>query len=263
MLMSNKVNRKGRNTQKASFIQLHRWMLDSDAWKSLSVYSRCLYLEIKRRYYGANNGGISFSHREAEKLLNCSNKPVMKAFRELQEKGFIKPQQKGAFKGVPFATTWIITEAEQDIPIKSLIATKEFMSWKPSQNSSDEKKARHAQSTLTARRKHTAGNASVCPEHTDSVPKSHRNGQNDASSSMPEAHTYSIPYTQAAQAGGRSTTAPSQAACSDTAQPLSATGQRNSNAQGRSVLTETETQKNNSGDFKSLGDVLSTLAVKT
>lgn len=148
--MVNSINRKGRNHAKVSFVQLNRWMLESAAWKSLGPYSRCLYLEIKNRYFGFNNGGISFSHREAQRALNCSNKPVIKAFHELQKKGFIKPQQKGAFKGVPFATTWILTELSQDIPVTILIPTKEFMFWNPEPNIKKKNKPRYAQINQTA-----------------------------------------------------------------------------------------------------------------
>ena len=153
--MGNKVNKKGRNLNGESYVMFYRWFLDCPAWLSLNPVARSLYLEIKRRFHGNNNGGISFSHRQAAKALNCSNKPVMKAFKDLEQRGFIKVTQKGAFKGVPFATTWLLTELPKDHPIKSLVATKDFMSWKAEPVGAT-KKSRYAGGTLP-----------VCPEHTE------------------------------------------------------------------------------------------------
>lgn len=59
------------------------------------------------------------------------------SFRELQEKGFIKPQQKGSFSwkaaldGSLRATRWTLTELPQDLPEKHLTPTKDFAAWQP------------------------------------------------------------------------------------------------------------------------------------
>ena len=107
-------------------VRLHHWMLDSPAWNSLSLPARCLLIEIWKRYNGQNNGQISFSHREvAEKLGVGRNQPV-KRFRELEEKGFIKANQRGHFnvKGGK-ATTWRLTA----VSCGAKEPTKEFMRW--------------------------------------------------------------------------------------------------------------------------------------
>lgn len=198
-----KHDAKGRSKGGPGYLQLHRWMLDSAAWASLSVYSRCLYVELKRRFYGNNNGGISMSHREAQTLLGCSNRPVMAAFAELQAKGFIKAEQKGAFKGVPMATTWTLTELPQDVPVKTLSATKDFMQWKPVENLPNGKKTRCAESIPTVCAKHTVNDESVCAEHTVSVPKAYGKGHEQPSPSVLRAYTYSSttsPSPQAASA---------------------------------------------------------------
>lgn len=80
------------------------------------------------RHNGKNNGEISMSVREAAERLNCSPRPAMNAFNELTEKGFIRPNQKGAFVWKQrHATTWIILE----FPYGILLAKKDFMRWKP------------------------------------------------------------------------------------------------------------------------------------
>src|SRR3954451_15400028 len=90
---------KGARSRSAEprHVRQYEWMLASPAYRSLGIYSRALLLEIARRYNGINNGDISMSYREAEELLNCSNKPIPGAFRELQEKGFIKQSRRGSF----------------------------------------------------------------------------------------------------------------------------------------------------------------------
>ena len=133
--MSRKVNNTGRG-RKVRFVQLSFWLMDSLAWQSLSMSARCLYIELKRRFNGTNNGNISLSHREAAKLLNLTTKPVTKAFKELEEKGFVYPAIKGSFdwkvsaKGSGRATRWLLTEHPKNFPEEALTATKDFMKWK-------------------------------------------------------------------------------------------------------------------------------------
>ncbi len=191
-MKKHKHDNRGRSERGSSYMQLHRWFLDSLAWRSSNVYERCLYLEIKRRYNGANNGAISLSHREAEQLLGCSNKPIPAAFRGLQDKGFIKAQQKGKFKGIPMATTWILTEVPQDLPERHLIPSKDFMAWQPVGN-----KTPHAQSVPTARPKRAANDGAVRRERAVSTPRAYGEGLNEPNRSTHKAGTYNIPSTYA------------------------------------------------------------------
>lgn len=187
---------EGRGRSNGSpYVQLHRWFLDCEAWRSLSVYARCLYLEIKRRYNGKNNGAISMSHREAQELVGCSNKPITAAFRELTSKGFIKQVRRGSFKGTPFATTWALTELQQDEPQRSLIPSKEFMSWKP-EKASAKKKTPYAESVHAARPEHTANGTAVRLEHTVSTPRAYSESPFSTLPCTLRACTINIPYTE-------------------------------------------------------------------
>jgi hypothetical protein len=118
------------------FIQLNNWMLNSAAWQATTVYERSLYLALKQRYNGFNNGDIAFSHREAQAALNCSNVPVIKAFNGLIQKGFIRAAQVGSFhwkKGGGAggrSTRWVLTEYSLDHPMKSHSPERSFMRWK-------------------------------------------------------------------------------------------------------------------------------------
>ncbi len=103
-------------------------MLNSAAWRSLSLPARCLLLEVWQRYNGANNGEISYSVREAAERLRVGQNTPTKLFRELEDKGFLKAHERGAFtRKNRMATIWILTGEEYD----GQPATKDFMRWPP------------------------------------------------------------------------------------------------------------------------------------
>lgn len=85
-------------------------------------------MELKELYNGSNNGDLFLSVREAAKRLGVSNNTASKAFKELEEKGFIIARQKGYFKQkTRHATSWILTEFKYN----GQLPTKEFMRWSP------------------------------------------------------------------------------------------------------------------------------------
>lgn len=141
--------RKKKLSPSQTFFQMHTWLVNSPAWRATNVYERSLYIELKQRYNGYNNGEISLSHREAAAALNCSDKPIRDAFKGLTEKGFIRVAQVGSFHwkagGGPSgrSTRWILTEYPVDHPLKSLTAERGFMRWRPS----PEEKSRYDKST--------------------------------------------------------------------------------------------------------------------
>ena len=178
-------------------IRVYEWMASCPAYRSLSVYARCLYFELKRRYTGSNNGNIPLAFREAMELVGCSNRPLLAAFEELQEKGFIKPIQKGAFgwkvrrDGKGRATTWLLTEYKADYPNPSVTAEKTFMRWASIQA---RKNTRCEESTPTVCGEHTTTSEPVCGEHTSSVTRAHGKGPKRGSDSVTRAHTYNTPH---------------------------------------------------------------------
>ena len=163
---------KRRATAEGHYFQMFEWVMRSPAWQAANVYERALYIEIKRRYNGRNNGDVSLSHREAEALLGCSNTAVEKAFKGLQVKGFIKPQQKGSFnwkvgkdgRSQGRATRWRLTELPQDLPIRELSGgTREFMKWAHGLDFS-EKSAARSQRT----------NRPLTADHSENMARSQR-----------------------------------------------------------------------------------------
>lgn len=110
--MSKKAPYKHKSKGGQRFVQLYLWVMTSPAWCSLSATARALYIELKRRYNGSNNGRITLSHREAAEALNLHRNTVGRYFRELQEAGFIEMMQ-GHFlgpSGVGETAKWLLTE---------------------------------------------------------------------------------------------------------------------------------------------------------
>ena len=108
-------------------VQLWRSMQDSEAWRSLSLSGRCVWLEIMNRFNGHNNGEIPLSCREAAELCNISKGTASKAFNELLEKGFIKVGWYSSFTcKYKKSRRWIITHYPLE---KSKAPTNEWRNW--------------------------------------------------------------------------------------------------------------------------------------
>lgn len=161
--MAKDHGRLGRSSGDGKFFQMYEWFMSSVAWQHTSPYERALYLELKRRYKGTNNGDISMSHREAMALVKCSNTAIEKAFKGLIAKGFIVAVTKGAFdwktskegRGAGRATRWRLTELPQDIPQRVLSGgTKEFMRWQPGKDFTEKSAARSERTNGPARADH-------------------------------------------------------------------------------------------------------------
>tara|TARA_R110002110_G_scaffold137735_1_gene323063 strand:- start:435 stop:830 length:396 start_codon:yes stop_codon:yes gene_type:complete len=120
----NRVNSTGRSTGEGKHVRLYRWVIESSAYRDLSCRSRCLLTELYNLYNGMNNGELFLSVRNGAERIGASPNTTSKCFKELIDKGFIRPNQPGSFnwKGGA-ATTWILTEFE----FNGEKATKDFM----------------------------------------------------------------------------------------------------------------------------------------
>jgi len=127
---SRRPNATGRSRRNGEpFVMLRRHVMRSAAYKSLNAHQRGVYMELKARFNGLNNGNISCSLRELAKELHCSKDTASKALAVLEDRGFIKCAQPGSFHfKIEHAPLWILTEEE----LNGRAATKEFMSWAPS-----------------------------------------------------------------------------------------------------------------------------------
>ncbi|SLN76312.1 hypothetical protein ROG8370_03864 [Roseovarius gaetbuli] len=110
-------------------VQLPEWLQSSEAWSTLKPGPRALYIELKRRFNGSNNGHIILSHRDAENALNVHRNTVGGWFKELEERGFIRLTQAPHLgpSGIGKASVWSLDELPTDDMQPAL---KRFMSWR-------------------------------------------------------------------------------------------------------------------------------------
>ncbi|WP_138935917.1 hypothetical protein [Roseovarius arcticus] len=94
------------------FVQLPEWVQASEAWATLPPGPRALYIELKRRFNGTNNGAIYLSHRDAAAALNVHRNTVGPWFKLLEERGFIYMTQGPHLgpSGIGRASIWGLAE---------------------------------------------------------------------------------------------------------------------------------------------------------
>lgn len=144
-----KTYNKGRQKREktaGSYVRLLEYMMTTPAWQSLDCVSRCLYVELARRYRGpdSNNGKIPYSDREAAKALHVGRSTADRCFKILEGRGFIRKAKASGFnvKG-RVATEWLLTEFPDDTKT-GVLATKDFLRWEPP---TDDAKAFHSPTT--------------------------------------------------------------------------------------------------------------------
>lgn len=123
---------KGHKRGAGRHVQLPEWLQASEAWATMKPGPRALYIEMKRRFNGRNNGAIILSHRDAAKALNVNRNTVGAYFEELQARGFIWMTQ-GPYlgpSGIGQASVWALAE-EMTPDMKP--ARKTFMQWRAKQ----------------------------------------------------------------------------------------------------------------------------------
>ena len=64
-----RLNAKGRNIGDGQYAQLSYGFLQSAAWRSLSGPAVKVWLELRTRFHGTNNGQLIFSLEEGKRLL--------------------------------------------------------------------------------------------------------------------------------------------------------------------------------------------------
>ncbi len=114
------------------FVAVLKPTLKEPAWLDLNFGARCLYIALKSRFTGHNNGLFFLSVREAAKELRASRSSTERWFKELQDHGFIKmttPPSLGV-NGKGEATCWRLTE----IGYMGQRPTREYKEWTPEKN---------------------------------------------------------------------------------------------------------------------------------
>ena len=110
-------------------VQLPEHLQASEAWASLKPGPRALYVELKRRFNGNNNGRIVLSYRDSAVAINVSRNTVGAYFAELEERGLIAMTRAPFLgpSGVGQASLWAL----QELPTADgKPATRGFQSWR-------------------------------------------------------------------------------------------------------------------------------------
>lgn len=110
------------------FVQLFHWMLNCPAWHDLKPVDRALYVEVRKRYNGFNNGQIGLGCREAGEALNVSPSTASRAFQRLIEHGFIEVAKASTFNQKKLAQEWLLTDTRSDTDGKP--PSRAFMRWR-------------------------------------------------------------------------------------------------------------------------------------
>lgn len=132
-----KHNKKGRSTGKlAPFAAIERYVIDSAAYRNLSLPARAALIEFLYAYNGSNNGSIIMSARMLGARLNCSHGSAAIYIRQLEDVGFIEATHMGGFaRRNRRASEFLLTMYPCDNSGRR--ASKRFMGWMPPSNRLD------------------------------------------------------------------------------------------------------------------------------
>lgn len=116
------------------FIPLTLGVKQSEAWASLSMQARLIYLELRGKLAKdprENNGRVHLSTRDAARAVGLKKADTAaSAFHELQAKGFIVVTRLGSLgsEGYGKATEYRITECGTRDAYEG---TKDYLRWQP------------------------------------------------------------------------------------------------------------------------------------
>ena len=124
--MPNRQNKKGRSKSDGQYMTLSYFQVHHPAWRSLSGPAIKVWIELRSRFNGRNNGKLALSLDEGARLLGMSKSTVRRAYQELEKKGFIVMTKQGHWYG-RLATEWRITDQSCD----GHPATHDWQNWRP------------------------------------------------------------------------------------------------------------------------------------
>ena len=107
-----KPNAAGRNDTE-QYLPISYVMANSPAFRSLSGAALKVFIELRTRFNGRNNGRLTLSWDEAARLLHLGKSTIGRALEELKEKGLIVMTKRGHWFG-RMATEWAVTDRQLD-----------------------------------------------------------------------------------------------------------------------------------------------------
>ncbi len=116
------------------WIELPYGMIHHDSFRALSGPAVKVWLELRSRYNGGNNGRLTLSYREAADLLGMGKTTAQRTFAELESADFIELATEGDWYGRK-AHEWRAT----DIPHDGKHATRDWQHPKAALSGESEK----------------------------------------------------------------------------------------------------------------------------
>ena len=130
--MSNKRKIYSKGRIEGRWTPIRHQMMDSAAWKQMSMGARWLYIALVRplSFEEDNNGKIFLSARRAAEELGASQDSICFWYRELERYGFIVMTQPGTIGPNGKATRWRVTDVGWGkLDGKSIEPTKDYLKW--------------------------------------------------------------------------------------------------------------------------------------
>ena len=104
------MSRHRRRRDGPTFIQVFHYVVDSDAYRDLSMTARAALVEIQGLYRGDNNGRLLVPARWLAERLGTHYTTAATVIRELDDHGFISPTKITRFKrNIREASEWRLT----------------------------------------------------------------------------------------------------------------------------------------------------------
>lgn len=91
--------KKNKNSIDGSYSLIEHNIINSEAFKNLSIHTKWLYMEFKLRFHGDNRKHIIFTYQEAIKIMHQDT--FSKCRNKLIENGLIDVIKRGGFYNQP------------------------------------------------------------------------------------------------------------------------------------------------------------------
>lgn len=124
------ARRGSKKSGEGQYAPLPYAMLKSDAWRHLSGAAVKVFLELHTRFNGSNNGKLRLSYAEAAEALGMGKATVQRAFRDLQDKGFLVLVREGNWYHRQ-AHEWRLTNRPVQMVRGTEVPTHDWRSWTP------------------------------------------------------------------------------------------------------------------------------------
>jgi hypothetical protein len=118
--------KKGRDDSEGQYVNFSYSFLNSEAWRTLSGPAVKVFLELRTRFHGGNNGKLHMSLDEAAGLLGLGKATVQRAFQELKDRSLLICTKRGQWYGRQ-ASEWAVFDKGIDGGLPSY----KWKQWRP------------------------------------------------------------------------------------------------------------------------------------